>query len=156
MTIPVTAKSPVDAIKLIDFFYRTDIAASLAEYINYVCPVPAAQAARGDHDAVDPAVDEQLEIARLALRVVIGVAEQDRVAQLAGRVLDRTDELREERVLDVGDDEPDRPGRALAQRPGHARRPLRCCVAPSRRSRRCSRPTRSPRSSKKRAQVRLS
>jgi len=41
--IPVTAKSPVDAITLIDFFYKTDIAASLAEYINYVCPVPAAQ-----------------------------------------------------------------------------------------------------------------
>ena len=43
-TIPITAKAPVDAITLIDFFYRTDIAASLAEYINYVCPVPAAQA----------------------------------------------------------------------------------------------------------------
>jgi spermidine/putrescine transport system substrate-binding protein len=44
MTIPITAKAPVDAITLIDFFYRTDIAASLAEYINYVCPVPTAQA----------------------------------------------------------------------------------------------------------------
>lgn len=43
-TIPVTAKSPVDALTLIDFFYKTDIAASLAEYINYVCPVPSAQA----------------------------------------------------------------------------------------------------------------
>ena len=42
--IPVTAKSPLDAITLIDFFYKVDIAASLAEYINYVCPVPAAQA----------------------------------------------------------------------------------------------------------------
>jgi spermidine/putrescine transport system substrate-binding protein len=42
--IPVTAKSPVDALALIDFFYQTDIAASLAEYINYVCPVPSAQA----------------------------------------------------------------------------------------------------------------
>ena len=42
--IPVTAKSPVDALSLIDFFYKVDIAASLAEYINYVCPVPAAQA----------------------------------------------------------------------------------------------------------------
>ena len=41
--IPVTAKSPLDAITLIDFFYKTDVAASLAEYINYVCPVPAAQ-----------------------------------------------------------------------------------------------------------------
>jgi spermidine/putrescine transport system substrate-binding protein len=43
MTIPITAKSPVDALALIDFFYRTDIAASLAEYINYVAPVPSAQ-----------------------------------------------------------------------------------------------------------------
>ena len=44
MAIPITAKSPVDAITLINFFYRTDMAAQLAEYINYVCPVPAAQA----------------------------------------------------------------------------------------------------------------
>ena len=43
MTIPITAKAPIDAITLIDFFYRVDQAASLAEYINYVCPVPAAQ-----------------------------------------------------------------------------------------------------------------
>jgi spermidine/putrescine transport system substrate-binding protein len=43
MTIPITAKAPVDAITLIDFFYRTDVAATLAEYINYVCPVPTAQ-----------------------------------------------------------------------------------------------------------------
>jgi spermidine/putrescine transport system substrate-binding protein len=42
--IPTTAKNPVDALTLIDFFYNVDIAASLAEYINYVCPVPAAQA----------------------------------------------------------------------------------------------------------------
>jgi spermidine/putrescine transport system substrate-binding protein len=42
--IPVTAANPVDALTLIDFFYQVDIAASLAEYINYVCPVPAAQA----------------------------------------------------------------------------------------------------------------
>jgi len=42
--IPITAKSPLDAISMIDFFYKVDIAASLAEYINYVCPVPAAQA----------------------------------------------------------------------------------------------------------------
>ncbi len=42
--IPVTAANPVDAIQLIDFFYATENAASLAEYINYVCPVPGAQA----------------------------------------------------------------------------------------------------------------
>jgi spermidine/putrescine transport system substrate-binding protein len=42
--IPITAAAPLDAIRLIDYFYRTDIAASLAEYIKYVCPVPGAQA----------------------------------------------------------------------------------------------------------------
>ena len=43
MTIPITAKNPVDAIQLMDFFYEVENAASLAEYINYVCPVPDAQ-----------------------------------------------------------------------------------------------------------------
>jgi spermidine/putrescine transport system substrate-binding protein len=43
-TIPITAKAPVDALQLIDFFYTPETSASLAEYINYVCPVPAAQA----------------------------------------------------------------------------------------------------------------
>jgi spermidine/putrescine transport system substrate-binding protein len=42
-TIPITAVNPVDAITLIDFFYRVPIQASLTEYINYVSPVPAAQ-----------------------------------------------------------------------------------------------------------------
>ncbi|WP_232344188.1 MULTISPECIES: polyamine ABC transporter substrate-binding protein [Actinoplanes] len=42
-TIPVTAANPVDAIMMMDFFYEVENAASLAEYINYVCPVPAAQ-----------------------------------------------------------------------------------------------------------------
>jgi spermidine/putrescine transport system substrate-binding protein len=42
-TIPITAKAPVDALQLIDFFYTPETSASLAEYINYVCPVPAAQ-----------------------------------------------------------------------------------------------------------------
>src|SRR5689334_20066750 len=44
MTIPITAKAPIDAITLIDFFYKPEIAASLANFINYVCPVPGAQA----------------------------------------------------------------------------------------------------------------
>jgi spermidine/putrescine transport system substrate-binding protein len=43
-TIPITAANPLDAIMLIDFFYQVPIQASLTEYINYVSPVPAAQA----------------------------------------------------------------------------------------------------------------
>jgi spermidine/putrescine transport system substrate-binding protein len=43
LTIPITASNPADAIRLMDFFYDVENAATLAEYINYVCPVPAAQ-----------------------------------------------------------------------------------------------------------------
>jgi spermidine/putrescine transport system substrate-binding protein len=43
MMLPKTAANPVDAITLIDFFYDPTVAASLAEYINYVTPVPSAQ-----------------------------------------------------------------------------------------------------------------
>jgi spermidine/putrescine transport system substrate-binding protein len=43
MTIPSTAANPLDAITLMDFFYKVDIQASLTEYINYVSPIPAAQ-----------------------------------------------------------------------------------------------------------------
>ncbi len=43
MTIPITAENPVGAMQLIDFFYDPKMAASLAEYINYITPVPAAQ-----------------------------------------------------------------------------------------------------------------
>ena len=44
MAIPVTAKNPVDALTLMDYFYQVPVSATLAEYINYVCPVPAAKA----------------------------------------------------------------------------------------------------------------
>ena len=38
MCIPKTAQNPVDALTLMDFFYQPEIAATLAEYINYVTP----------------------------------------------------------------------------------------------------------------------
>ncbi|KAA9373428.1 spermidine/putrescine ABC transporter substrate-binding protein [Microbispora cellulosiformans] len=43
MMIPKTAANPVDAIMLMDFFYDVDVAGKLAEYINYVTPVPGAK-----------------------------------------------------------------------------------------------------------------
>ncbi len=42
-TIPITAENPVDAIKLINYFYEPAIQATLTEYINYITPVPASQ-----------------------------------------------------------------------------------------------------------------
>ncbi|MFD1365666.1 spermidine/putrescine ABC transporter substrate-binding protein [Actinoplanes sichuanensis] len=55
LAIPITAANPVDALMLIDFFYEVENAASLAGYINYVCPVPAARdRIRKDAAAFEP------------------------------------------------------------------------------------------------------
>lgn len=43
MCIPITAQHPVDALAWINFYYTPEIAALVADYVNYVCPVPAAQ-----------------------------------------------------------------------------------------------------------------
>ena len=43
MMIPRRAQNPVDAMMLMDWYYRPEIAAMLTEAINYIPPVPAAQ-----------------------------------------------------------------------------------------------------------------
>ena len=43
MAIPKRAKHPADALAMMDFVYRPEIAAQITEYVNYICPVPAAQ-----------------------------------------------------------------------------------------------------------------
>ena len=43
MAIPKNAKHPLDAITYMDYVYRPEVAAQLAEYIAYITPVPAAK-----------------------------------------------------------------------------------------------------------------
>lgn len=43
MAIPKGAQHPNDALAFMDFAYQPDIAAQITEYVNYICPVPAAQ-----------------------------------------------------------------------------------------------------------------
>ncbi len=43
MMIPLHAKHPVDALKWMNFYYRPEIAAEVADWVNYICPVPAAK-----------------------------------------------------------------------------------------------------------------
>jgi len=43
MCIPQHAAHPVDAMTYMDFVYKPEIAAMLAEAINYITPVPGAQ-----------------------------------------------------------------------------------------------------------------
>ena len=43
MMIPMTSTHRRNAHKLMDFYYRPDIAAQVAAYVNYICPVTGAQ-----------------------------------------------------------------------------------------------------------------
>lgn len=43
MVIPYHADNPVDAIEWINFAYEPGIAALIADWVNYICPVPAAK-----------------------------------------------------------------------------------------------------------------
>lgn len=45
MMIPKGARNPLDALLLMDYYYKPVPAARLAEYINYITPVPAAAGA---------------------------------------------------------------------------------------------------------------
>jgi len=74
--IPITAANPVDALMLIDFFYEVGNAASLAEYINYVCPVPAAQA-QIRKDAARLSGDSRDEMLAVAASSLVFPSEKD-------------------------------------------------------------------------------
>ncbi|MEU5218338.1 extracellular solute-binding protein [Streptomyces sp. NPDC020807] len=60
LMIPNRAQHKANAEKLIDYYYEPEVAAELAAWVNYVCPVPAAQnvlADSGDEDLVALAED---------------------------------------------------------------------------------------------------
>lgn len=41
--IPLHAANPADAIEWINFYYRPDVQALIEDWVNYMCPVPAAK-----------------------------------------------------------------------------------------------------------------
>jgi spermidine/putrescine transport system substrate-binding protein len=41
MMIPITSTHRRNAMALMDYYYRPDVAAQVAAYVNYVCPVKA-------------------------------------------------------------------------------------------------------------------
>ncbi len=43
LMIPITSTHRRNAHKLMDFYYRPDVAAKVAAYVNYICPVTGAQ-----------------------------------------------------------------------------------------------------------------
>jgi len=49
--IPSTSKNKANVEKLINYYYEPEVAAKVAAYVNYVCPVIGAQEAMGQVDA---------------------------------------------------------------------------------------------------------
>ncbi|WP_022881203.1 polyamine ABC transporter substrate-binding protein [Gryllotalpicola ginsengisoli] len=43
MLIPITAEHPLDALTWMDYYYQPAVAGVIEDYVNYVCPVPAAK-----------------------------------------------------------------------------------------------------------------
>ncbi|HEX2195202.1 MAG TPA: extracellular solute-binding protein [Candidatus Limnocylindria bacterium] len=43
MAIPRNAEHPNDALAMMNFVYQPEVAAQIAEWVNYICPVPEAQ-----------------------------------------------------------------------------------------------------------------
>jgi len=84
--------------------------------------MPLRQAACRDNHAVDAPLEEQVQVGDLAFRVLGRVAEDDGGSHPLGGILRTADDLRVERVVDVGHDESERPGLLAAQRPSHSRR----------------------------------
>ncbi|MDQ3689958.1 MAG: spermidine/putrescine ABC transporter substrate-binding protein [Chloroflexota bacterium] len=60
MTIPKGAQHPNDALAMMDYVYRPEVAAQIAEYVNYICPVPGAQEIIRQH-AAEAETDEDRE-----------------------------------------------------------------------------------------------
>ena len=70
MCIPQHAAHPVDAMTYMDFVYQPEIAAMLAEYINYITPVPGAQAII-QQDAAKATGDDKTSLNQLATSPLI-------------------------------------------------------------------------------------
>lgn len=50
LMIPNLARHKTNAEKLVDYYYEPEVAAELATWVNYVCPVPAARDVLADSD----------------------------------------------------------------------------------------------------------
>ncbi|MFI9243267.1 PotD/PotF family extracellular solute-binding protein [Streptomyces sp. NPDC053086] len=55
LMIPNRARHKANAERLIDYYYDPEVAAKLAAWVNYVCPVPAAREILADADDADTA-----------------------------------------------------------------------------------------------------
>ncbi|MEX0170255.1 polyamine ABC transporter substrate-binding protein [Streptomyces sp. LMG1-1-1.1] len=89
LLVPNRAQHKGNAEKLVDYYYEPEVAAELAAWVNYVCPVPAAQAVladSGDEELValaeDPLIFPDAAMrGRLAIARDIGADERQEFAK---------------------------------------------------------------------------
>ena len=86
MCIPRGAQHPVDAIELMDFVYRPEVAAMIAEWVNYITPVPGARDSILD-DAGKASGEEAVTLENVANSPLVFPSEQDQARLHTYRVL---------------------------------------------------------------------
>ncbi|OSC72634.1 polyamine ABC transporter substrate-binding protein [Streptomyces sp. Alain-F2R5] len=76
LMIPDLARHKANAERLIDFYYRPEVAAELAAWVNYVCPVPAARDVLASSDDAETAAlaEDPLIFPDAAMRERLAVA----------------------------------------------------------------------------------
>lgn len=92
MTIPTGAQHPNDALALMDYVYRPEVAAQIAEWVNYICPVPAAQDIIRQH-AEEAESEEDAEYLRQVAESPLVFPTEDMLSRLYSyKVLDEEEE----------------------------------------------------------------
>jgi spermidine/putrescine transport system substrate-binding protein len=100
MCIPQHAQHPLDAMIYMDFVYQPEIATMLAEYINYITPVPATQALI-QKDADDAkSKDDKDYYESLAKSSLIYPSKADYTLLHRYRVLDAAEEKTWDRIFE--------------------------------------------------------
>jgi Spermidine/putrescine-binding periplasmic protein len=66
MAIPLNAAHPLDAITYMNWVYQPEVAATLAEYIEYITPVPSAKQAIEAHAAAATNKDDKAALLQAA------------------------------------------------------------------------------------------
>ncbi|MFH9733558.1 spermidine/putrescine ABC transporter substrate-binding protein [Streptomyces sp. NPDC017260] len=76
LMIPNLARHKANAERLIDYYYRPEVAAELAAWVNYVCPVPAARdvLASSDDEETAALAEDPLIFPDAAMRERLAIA----------------------------------------------------------------------------------
>jgi len=92
MAIPKGAAHPNDALAMMDYVYRPEVAAQLAEWVNYICPVPAAQDIIRQHAAEAEAQEDKDYLAAVAESPLVFPTEEILSRLYSYKVLDEAEE----------------------------------------------------------------